>query len=66
MGGVVIGLTRQVKSSAGKVHASEKTNDLISKCDYVVQNDNMSIVEQCSALFPVWREIMLKGETTNG
>ena len=57
MGGMVIGLTRQVKSSAGKVHASEKTNDLISKCDYVIDNQNDDIRSQCVKLFDVYQHI---------
>jgi len=58
MNGVVIGLTRAPKSSAGSEHGSEKGHELLDRCNFVIDNQNMNIQEQCSALFPIFVEIM--------
>jgi energy-coupling factor transporter ATP-binding protein EcfA2 len=58
IGGKVIGLTRKVKSSASNKHASEKIESLFQNCDYVVDNQHSSIQEQCSQLFPIFKEVL--------
>ena len=57
MNGTLIGLTRKVKSSAGTIHASEKITKLFEECDHVVDNQDDTIVQQCSKLFDIYREV---------
>jgi len=60
MNGTIIGLTRQIRSSAKKDHASEKIDKIINRCDIVINNDQMSIKEQCLELFPIFSQIVTK------
>ena len=57
MSGSVIGLTRQ-RTSAGKTHKSEGVGKLLDKCDYVVDNSEMTIEEQCVAMASVLQQIL--------
>jgi len=57
MNGVTIALMRNPRSSAGTKHGSEQAHKLFEQCDYVLDNRNLGIVEQCTALFPIFQKI---------
>ena len=53
-GGKVIGLTKNAHASDG--HASEQIANYLDDCDYVVDNENMTIEEQCQAVLEKVKE----------
>ena len=53
-GGKVIGLTKNAHASDG--HASEQIAQYLDKCDHVVDNENMTIEEQCQAVLEKVKE----------
>ena len=55
LGGCLIGLTRRPFVDG---HASENVSALVGKCNYVIDNANMSIEQQCAALFPILSQVL--------
>jgi hypothetical protein len=57
IGATLIGLTRKSREGTTDKHSSE-SEDNLGLCDMVIENDRMTVIDQCMALAPIVQNIL--------